>query len=100
MKIIAFEKEHSGSSREQFQHHALAEARAAWNLYQAGWIRDLYYLAGQLAAVLVLECESSKVAEGILAELLVVREGWIRFEQVPLKSSPGFERLFEGNDPS
>lgn len=97
MKILAFEKELPGSSRDQFQHHAQAEARAAWNLYQAGWIRELYYRADQSAAVLVLECESIKVAEGILAELPFVREGLIRFELIPLKAYPGFERLFEGS---
>lgn len=97
MKIIAFEKELPGSSREQFQHHALAEARKIWELHQAGCIRELYFRMDRSEAVLMLECGSIQEAEHILDQLPYVEHGLIRFDLIPLKAYPGFERLFEGN---
>jgi muconolactone delta-isomerase len=94
MKILALEKELPGATPEAFQQHAQAEARKAWELHQAGLIRELYFRADQSTAVLVLECDSTGEAADILAELPFVREGLIEFELIPLKAYPGFARLF------
>ena len=94
MKILALEQELPGATAENFQIQTKAEARKAWELHQAGIIRELYFRADRNEAVLVLECASSEEAQGILAELPFVREGLIAFELIPLKAYPGFERLF------
>ena len=94
MKILALEHELPGATAENFQRQAEAEARKAWELHQAGVIRELYFRADRNEAVLVLECASSVEAQGILAELPFVRERLIAFELIPLKAYPGFERLF------
>lgn len=99
MKILALERELPGATAEQFRRHARAEARKAWELHQAGWIRELYFRADQHAAVLVLECASTGQAVILLADLPFVREGLIVFDLIPLQAYPGFERLFAAEVP-
>jgi muconolactone delta-isomerase len=95
MKILALERELPKTNAELFIRFAEEEARKAWELHQAGLIRELYFRADQSTAVLVLECESPEHAENILAELPFVREGLIVFDLIPLKAYPGFARLFK-----
>jgi muconolactone delta-isomerase len=94
MKILAFEHELPGASSGAFQQYAQEEARKAWDLHQAGLIRELYFRADEPSAVLVLECESLEEASDLLVELPFVRQGLITFELIPLKAYPGFGRLF------
>jgi hypothetical protein len=94
MKILAIEHEIPGAAAEDFQRYAHEEARKAWDLHQAGLIRELYFRSDRNEAVLVLECASVEEAGQTLRELPFVREGLIEFELIPLKAYPGFERLF------
>ena len=94
VKILAIEKELPGVSAERFKEHAKAEALRAWELYQSGVIRELYFRADKPCAVLVLECADIDEARGVLKTLPLVKEGLIEFEIIPLKAYPGFERLF------
>ena len=94
MKILAIEHEQPGATAGQFQAHLQDEALAAWRLYQADVIRELYFRADQNTAVLVLECDQLDDAEAFLASLPMVRMGLISFELLPLKPYPGFARLF------
>ena len=71
------------------------EARALWDLHQAGPVRELYFRADRPAAVLVLECDSTGEAAELLAGLPFVRAGLIAFDLVPLRAYPGFGRLFK-----
>ncbi len=95
MKILAIEHELPNATAEQFQLYAKQEARIAWQLHQAGTIRELYFREDKDEAVLVLECNSVEEAQTTLAELPFVREQLITFELIPLKAYPGFARLFE-----
>ncbi len=97
MKILALEKEVSGSTTAQFQQHSQAEARSVWELYQQGIIRELYFRQDRSEAVLVLECEDVAVAETLLQRLPLVQAGLISFELIPLAAYPGFSRLFVEN---
>jgi hypothetical protein len=94
MKILAIEHELPGASAEKFQRHAKDEALKAWELHQAGIIRELYFRADRNEAVLELECASVTEAQQALATLPFVQEGLITFEIIPLKAYNGFERLF------
>jgi muconolactone delta-isomerase len=95
MKILALEKEVPGVSDEQFTEEILgAEARKAWELYQSGVLRELYFSADKDEAVLVLECESTDEARRALSELPLVCAGLIDFQVIPLVAYPGFARLF------
>jgi muconolactone delta-isomerase len=94
MKILALEHELPDATTEQFQQYAKAEARKVWDLQQSGVLREIYFRADRNEAVLVLECNSVNEAEQVLAGLPFVQNKLIRFELIPLKAYPGFERLF------
>jgi len=94
MKILALEHELPDATAEQFQRYANEEARKIWDLHQAGVIRELYFRADKIEAVLMLECASVGEAQEILATLPLVQAGLISFELIPLKAYPGFARLF------
>ncbi len=95
MMILAIERPIPSVADAQFTPElAAAEARRAWELHQAGTFRDLYFRADQSSAVLVLECGDVAEARQILASLPLVAHGLTEFEVLPLRSYPGFERLF------
>lgn len=94
MKVLVIEKEIPGISEDRFQPFLQAEAARAWELYQSGLIRELYFRADRPEAVLMLECDDLEQAQQILASLPLVQEELITFEIIPLVSYPGFARLF------
>ena len=95
MKLIALERPVSGVADEAFTAEILKEeAVRAWDLYQSGAIRELYFRADRQEAVLVLEAQDVATAREILSELPLVRAQFIDFELVPLAPYPGFARLF------
>jgi muconolactone delta-isomerase len=94
MKILAIEKEVPGVTAEQFKPHLEAEAARAWELYQAGVFRELYFRQDWPGAVLILECEDVEEANQVLNTLPLVKDGLITFDILPLVAYPGFSRLF------
>ena len=95
MKILAIEKEIPGVTEEQFRPHLKkAEAARAWELYQAGVFRELYFRQDWPGAVLMLECADAEEASQVLNTLPLVKEGLIAFDVIPLIPYPGFSRLF------
>jgi muconolactone delta-isomerase len=95
MKILAIEHDLPGVGAHSFTEALLhAEAQRAWELHQAGVIRELYFRADQHAAVLVLECAAVEEARSVLATLPLVQAKLIEFELIPLTAYPGFARLF------
>jgi hypothetical protein len=94
MKILALEIEVGNLPDGAFAPHLEAEARRAWELHQAGVIRELYFRSDATAAVLMLECGSVDEARAHLATLPLVRAGLIAFKLLPLRAYPGFARLF------
>jgi len=95
MKILALEHDLPDVRADQFTKALLqAEARRAWELQQAGVIRELYFRADRDEAVLVLECTNVVEALEVLNTLPLVREKLIGFELIPLTAYPGFARLF------
>ena len=94
MKILAIEDPNPIATDEDFAPHLKAEAARAWELHQAGIIRELYFRDDRDEAVLVLECASLDEARAALATLPLVAEGLISFDLFPLRAYPGFARLF------
>jgi hypothetical protein len=74
MKILALERELPGASTEQFKRHSKSEAARAWELYQAGVLRELYFRATRRTAVLILECKDPPV--------MFPEPGGLTFEEV------------------
>lgn len=101
MKILAIEHESPDATPDQFTPPLLqAEARRAWELHQAGIIRELYFRADRHEAVLVLECAAVDEARSVLGTLPLVCEKLLGFELIPLIAYPGFARLFDGAAPA
>jgi len=97
MKILALEKEVPGVAEDDFTVEILElEARKAWQLYQLGVLRELYFSVDKDQAVLVLECDNAEEARRQLSELPLVRAGLIDFQIIPLVPFEGFARLFAG----
>ena len=94
MKILALEIEGPQATAERFQPHLRAEAARAYELYEAGILRELHFRADQHSAVLMLECASLADARAALDSLPLVQAGLITFELIPLAPYPGFARLF------
>jgi muconolactone delta-isomerase len=95
VRILALERPVDGVTDDQFTPDiAASKARRAWELHQAGVIRELYFHADEAMAVLVLECPDLAEANVALASLPMVAAGLIEFEVMPLRAYSGFERLF------
>jgi hypothetical protein len=96
MRILAIEKALPGVREDQFDLYLKAEASRAWELYQVGVFRELYFRADRTEAVLLMECSSLEEAQEALDSLPLVEAGLITFEVIPLRPYPGFSRLFKG----
>jgi len=94
MKILAIEKEVPGIKEDDYKPFLKHEALEAWNLYQEGIIRELYFTQSDDSAVLVLECKDADEAKQYLNTLPLVNEGLIKFDVFPLIPYSGFARLF------
>lgn len=94
MRILAIERECPGASPDAFAPLLAPEAARAWELHQAGVVRELYFRADEHAAVLLLECASVEEARNELATLPLVQAGLITFDVIPLVPYDGFARLF------
>ncbi len=94
MKILALEQETPGVTADDFRPHLKAEAARAWELYQAGVFREMYFREDVHSAVLILECADVDAARAALDTLPLVKAGLITFDIIPLVPYPGFARLF------
>jgi hypothetical protein len=94
VKILAIEKEVPGTLQDDYKPHLRAEAQRAWELYQLGVFREMYFDRETHSAVIVMECDSIDEAKEHLGTLPLVREGLIRFEVMGLEPYSGFSRLF------
>jgi hypothetical protein len=95
MKILAIEKDVEGVTDRDFAPHMKAEAKRAWELYQSGVFREMYFTKGDdPVAVIMMECDTVEDAKNALDTLPLVKAGLISFELMPLVAYPGFARLF------
>jgi hypothetical protein len=94
MKVLALGRDTAPADDPRFAELRPAEARRAWDLYQADVIREIYFRADRPNGVLVLEVPDLAVAREVIDSLPLVAAGLIDFDLVPLKPYPGFARLF------
>ncbi len=94
MKILAIEKEIPGVADADYHPWLEPEARKAWELHQAGFIRELYFTDDH-CAVLVLEARDRAHAREIVDQLPLVQQKLIDFDLLALQAYPGFARLFK-----
>jgi hypothetical protein len=98
MKILAIEKYIPGLTDEDFTPHVKAEAIRAWELYQSGTFREIYFRQDEEISVIILECENVDEANEVLNTLPLVKAGLSKYEIIPLVPYPDFSLLFA--DPS
>ncbi len=95
MRLLAIEKELGkpleGDTKELLER----EARRAWELYQSGIFREMYFIQDRPIAVIMMEAEDVSDARKALSSLPLVEGGYIDFEIIPLRPYPGFARLFK-----
>jgi hypothetical protein len=94
LRIIALEKELENAGADDFNKYAKEEAKTLWDLYKNGIVREFYFRDDETRAVLILETENPGRANELLDTLPFVKNKLIKFELIPLKPYPGFERLF------
>ena len=75
-----------------------AEARRAWELHQAGVIREISFRTDRRATVMLLEANDEATARSALASLPFVRAGRLTFEIAGLRPYDGWARLFRAED--
>jgi muconolactone delta-isomerase len=96
MRILALERELPGLRRPDLPDLLRAEAAGVWDLHQSGVIREIWFTAADLRAVILLECVNITEAREQLAALPLVRHGVSEFTVHELCSYDGFKRLFTG----
>jgi muconolactone delta-isomerase len=95
MKFLALEVEsHPVNWSEVSADLMKAEARQAYDLQQAGYIREIHFRVDNHRAIIEWECDSVDQAKTLTATLPLVAAGLIHFEIVQLIPYPGFKRLF------
>ena len=94
MKVLALGRDTAPADDPRFAEVRPAEARRAWDLYQANVIREIYFRADRPNGVLMLEVPDLVAAREVIDSLPLVAAGLIDFDLVPLKPYPGFARLF------
>jgi len=94
MKVLALEKDISGAASIENSAILQDEARAVWQLMQAGIIREIHFREHRSQAVIMLEVGSTAQAQEVLAQLPLVKAGLIEFEVIGLQPYPGLARLF------
>jgi muconolactone delta-isomerase len=94
MKILAMEIDTDKPKPDDFKRILKEEAQTVWYLVQSGLIREIYFHGEHHTAVMILEIPGQKEAEDILSQLPLAREGFIRFDIIPLVPYDGYARLF------
>ena len=75
-----------------------AEARRAWELHQAGIVREISFRMGVRQSVMILEAVDEAAARQALDSLPFVRAGRLTFEVIGLHPYDGWARLFGPED--
>lgn len=97
MKILATERENPEVDWKNQQDILEKEARAVYNFYLEGSIREIYFSENK-SAILILECESIQNAVGLLSALPLVQNKMITFEVMELRPYTGFDRILNNTD--
>jgi len=75
-----------------------AEARRAWELHQAGIVREISFRTGVRRTVMILEAPDEDAAREALGSLPFVQAGLLTFEVIGLRPYDGWARLFAPAD--
>ena len=94
MKVLALGRDTAPADDPRFPEVRPAEARRAWDLYQQGILREIYFRVDRPNGVLILEVTDLAAARQVIDSLPLVAAGLIDFDLIALRPYPGFARLF------
>jgi muconolactone delta-isomerase len=94
MRFLAVEKEMKAMNKQDSSELLKSEAKMVWELYQQEIIQEIFFDQERSIAILILETEKKESAENVLAQLPLVKNGYITFELYNLGHYPGYARLF------
>lgn len=92
MKFLAIEKSGSKIDWSYYKELLHSEALELYAYQKEGLLREIYFDENK-HAVLVMECESRRQAEELLASLPIVKERLVSFDLRSLLPYSGFDRL-------
>jgi hypothetical protein len=87
-----------GLTREEAAALGRAEARRAWELHQAGIVREITFRTDAHRSIMFLEAPDEAAAREALGSLPFVRAGLLAFEVIGLRPYDGWARLFAPAD--
>ena len=87
-----------GLSRDEAAALGRAEARRAWELHQAGIVREISFRTNAHRSVMLLEAPDEAAAREALGSLPFVQAGRLTFEVIGLRPYDGWARLFAPAD--
>jgi muconolactone delta-isomerase len=94
MQVLALAHNTGSDDDPRWPEIRVPEARRAWELYEAGVLRQIWFRADRANGVLLLEVADLAEARAVVDSLPLVAAGLIDFDLVPLRPYPGFARLF------
>lgn len=94
MMIVAVSTRKPHVTMEQIQPHMREEARVAWDLYKAGFIRENYFRTDGLGTVTIFECIDVAAAQRLSSEFPLVKAGLLDFAYFPVGAFTPWEGLF------
>lgn len=93
MQILTIERELKSLDPRHHEELLREEAATVWASKKQSVIREIWFTEGDRHAVVMLECASAAEAARHLSTLPLVRDGFVRFEVMALRSYDGFDRL-------
>ncbi|MEM8831124.1 MAG: superoxide dismutase [Cyanobacteria bacterium P01_G01_bin.19] len=95
MKILAIDKILPEATEEKIKVHLKEEALKAWELYNSGVFREMYFRTDRGGAVIIMECEDLAAAKKVVSDLPIVKAGLVDFDLIPLGPFLPLATLFE-----
>ena len=95
MKILAIDKILPEATEEKIKVHLKEEALKAWELYNSGVFREMYFRTDRGGAVIIMECEDLEAAKKVVSDLPIVKAGLVDFDLIPLGPFLPLATLFE-----
>ena len=95
MKILAIDKILPEATEEKIKVHLKEEALKAWELYNSGVFREMYFRTDRGGAVIIMECEDLEAAKKVVSNLPIVKAGLVDFDLIPLGPFLPLATLFE-----
>ena len=94
MQFLVIARIAEGTSPDKALPYIKPEAKKVWEYYAADVVRSIYYIADMSGAVLIIEADSLKTTQEIVAKFPMAENNVLNFEILSLKPYTGLKALF------